>query len=50
MARFCNQSKLDDQTRTWSNIKAAQMITARIDIIIGIKGDFSFSVVVTQLR
>ena len=46
MARFCNQSKLDDQTKIWSNIKAAQTIAARIDTIIGMKGVFSFSAVV----
>jgi hypothetical protein len=50
MARFCNQSKLDDHTKICSNIKAAQMIAARIDTTIGMKGAFSFSVVVIHLR
>ncbi len=49
VARFCNQLKSDDHTKTYTSMRAAQMITARIVAIIRMKGGFSFSVVTVYL-
>jgi hypothetical protein len=46
IARFCNQSKLDDQNTIWTNMKTAQKINARIVITIGMKGLLAFSFVI----
>jgi len=35
IARFWSQSKLDDQNKMWTNIKAAQTIAEIIDTIMG---------------
>jgi hypothetical protein len=50
MARFCSQSKFDDQNKICKSMNAAQRIAATIETTMGMNGLASLSVTTTHLH